>query len=242
MRQIVLDTETTGLDAAHGDRIIEVGAVELKDRKLTGQTFHVYLNPERTIEDGAFDVHGISNEFLADKPRFGEIAAELIQFVRGGELIIHNAPFDTGFLNAEFAILGKRWGRIEDYCNIVDSLRIARDKHPGQKNSLDALCSRYLVDNSGREYHGALLDARILAEVYLAMTGGQTSLLLLDEPLRGAAGGAEKTTWSRNERMALRIIQPNAAELELHNRSLSVIDKASGGKCIWRSALPDAPS
>lgn len=239
MRQIVLDTETTGLDAAHGDRIIEIGAVELKDRKLSSQTFHVYLNPERPIEDGAFDVHGISNEFLADKPRFGEIATDLIKFLRGGELIIHNAPFDTGFLNAELAILGKRWGRIEDYCNIVDSLRIARDKHPGQKNSLDALCSRYAVDNSGREYHGALLDARILAEVYLAMTGGQTSLLLQEEPLLGASG-SEKTSWSQKERPALRVIQPDEAELESHHRRLSVIDKASGGKCIWNSSLPVA--
>lgn len=238
MRQIVLDTETTGLDATHGDRIIEIGALELKDRKLSGQTFHVYLNPERPIEDGAFDVHGISNEFLADKPRFGEIAADLIQFLRGGELIIHNAPFDTGFLNAELAILGKRWGRIEDYCIIVDSLRIARDKHPGQKNSLNALCSRYAVDNSGREYHGALLDARILAEVYLAMTGGQTSLLLQEEPLLGATG-FEKTSWSRKERLALRVIQPDKTELESHRHRLSLIEKASGGKCIWNSPLPE---
>ena len=239
MRQIVLDTETTGLDATHGDRIIEIGAVELRDRKLTGQTFHVYLNPERPIEDGAFDVHGISSEFLANKPRFGEIAAELIQFIRDCELIIHNAPFDTGFLNAELAILGKRWGRIEDYCNIVDSLRIARDKHPGQKNSLDALCSRYAVDNSGREYHGALLDARILAEVYLTMTGGQTSLLLQEVPLQGATG-SEKPSWTLKERPALRVIRPNEAELESHRRSLSVIDKTSGGKCVWDSVLPES--
>src|SRR3990172_7642322 len=232
MRQIVLDTETTGLETTRGDRIIEIGAVELKDRKITGQTFHVYLNPDRDIEDGAFEVHGISSEFLADKPRFSDIASEFIQFIRGSELIIHNAPFDTGFINAELALLGKRWGCVGDYCSIVDSLRIARDKHPGQKNSLDALCARYKIDNSGRALHGALLDAQILADVYLAMTGGQTSLLL-SEASNHSMPRDSYSTLLQKDRPVIRVIQPDESECELHRQRLAMIDRESGGNCIW---------
>ncbi len=175
MRQIVLDTETTGLEVGQGHRIIEIGGVEIIDRRLTGRHFHKYVNPERHIDDGAFEVHGISQDFLADKPRFAEVAEEFLAFVRGAELIIHNAPFDVAFLDAELARLDGELcvGRI---CRITDSLAMARHKHPGQKNSLDALCRRYQVDNSARELHGALLDAEILADVYLSMTGGQTLL------------------------------------------------------------------
>ena len=239
MRQIVLDTETTGLETARGDRIIEIGAVELKDRKITGKTFHVYLNPDRDIEDGAYEVHGISSDFLVDKPRFSEIAAEFIQFIRGSELIIHNAPFDTGFINAEFTLLGKRWGSIEDYCSIVDSLRIARDKHPGQKNSLDALCVRYKIDNSGRDLHGALLDAQILADVYLAMTGGQTSLLLSEASNHGMLRDNDFTLL-RKDRPAIRVIQPDESEYESHRQRLAAIDRESGGNCVWIRMDPDA--
>ncbi|WP_419421046.1 DNA polymerase III subunit epsilon [Legionella sp. D16C41] len=175
MRQIVLDTETTGIDPQSGHRIIEIGCVELIDRKLTGNNYHVYLNPEREVDEGAFRVHGISTEFLADKPKFCEIAEELLIFIKDAELIIHNAAFDIGFLNAELTLLN--WPhQLNNYCKVLDTLLLAREKHPGQRNSLDALCKRYEIDNSNRQLHGALLDAEILALVYLAMTGGQTSL------------------------------------------------------------------
>jgi len=176
MKQIVLDTETTGLEPKHGHRIIEIGCVEIINRRNTDQHFHQYLNPDREIDDGAFDVHGISNEFLSDKPRFADIAQEFIDFIRDSELIIHNAPFDVGFLNAELEKLGKKWGKVEDYCSVVDTLLLAREKHPGQKNNLDALCKRYEIDNSQRDLHGALLDAQILLDVYLKMTGGQSAM------------------------------------------------------------------
>ncbi|MGQ3887408.1 DNA polymerase III subunit epsilon [Legionella sp. CNM-1927-20] len=175
MRQIVLDTETTGIDPQNGHRIIEIGCVELIDRKLTGNNYHVYLNPEREVDEGAFKVHGISTEFLADKPKFCDIAEELLTFIKDAELIIHNAAFDMAFLNAELTLLN--WPhQLHNYCKVLDTLLLAREKHPGQRNSLDALCKRYEIDNSNRQLHGALLDAEILALVYLAMTGGQTSL------------------------------------------------------------------
>lgn len=175
MRQIVLDTETTGIGHELGHRIIEIGCVELQDRKLTGNHFHVYLNPQRAVDEGAFRVHGISTEFLQDKPLFKDIADEFMRFVEGTELIIHNAPFDMGFLNAELALIN--WPvLLKDYCTVFDTLVLAREKHPGQRNSLDALCKRYEIDNSNRTLHGALLDAEILASVYLAMTGGQANL------------------------------------------------------------------
>ncbi|MCE3043739.1 DNA polymerase III subunit epsilon [Legionella sp. 16cNR16C] len=175
MRQIVLDTETTGISHDAGHRIIEIGCVELLDRKLTGKHYHVYINPEREVDEGAFRVHGISTEFLKDKPRFSEIADEFLNFICDSELIIHNAPFDVGFINAELGHL-KHPHRLDKYCMVLDTLVMAKEKHPGQRNSLDALCKRYEIDNSHRQFHGALLDAEILAFVYLAMTGGQTSL------------------------------------------------------------------
>ncbi len=175
MRQIALDTETTGLDPASGHRVIEIGCIELVNRKFTGRHFHVYLNPDREVDAGAFRVHGISSQFLQDKPRFNDVLPDLIQFIDKAELIIHNAPFDVGFLNAELGLLNHA-SRLHDYCSVLDTLEMAREKHPGQRNSLDALCKRYHVDNSNRQLHGALLDAEILAFVYLAMTGGQTQL------------------------------------------------------------------
>lgn len=236
MRQIVLDTETTGLDPLQEHRIIEIGCVEIHNRRLTGNTFHYYLNPDREIEDGAYEVHGISNESLADKPRFAEIAREFVDFISDSELIIHNAPFDVGFLNAEFALLGSEWGRVEDYCEIVDTLMLARDRHPGQKNSLDALCQRYEVDNSQRDLHGALLDARILVDVYLAMTGGQTALSLDDH----AAGLTMRTPEIREvdpDRPRLPVIQPDKEELAAHQDRLDAIEAASGEKSVWRRVM-----
>lgn len=176
MRQIVLDTETTGLEVSQGHRIIEIGCIELVNRRVTGNHWHHYINPGREIDSGAFEVHGISTEFLQDKQRFAELAEEFRDYVAGAELVIHNAPFDIGFLNNELALLDPPLAALEETCSILDTLLLARQKHPGQKNNLDALCKRYGIDNSNRSLHGALLDARILADVYLAMTGGQTSL------------------------------------------------------------------
>ena len=177
MRQIVLDTETTGLEPSQGHRVIEIGCVELEQRKLTGNHYHQYINPEREVEQGALDVHGISNEFLSEKPLFITVVDDFLDYIKGAELVIHNAPFDVGFLNHELKIAGqvqgKSYGTINDYCTVLDTLEVARKKHPGQKNSLDALCKRYMVDNSQRDLHGALLDSEILADVYLLMTGGQ---------------------------------------------------------------------
>ena len=187
MRQIVLDTETTGIDPNDGHRIIEIGCVELVGRKLTGRHFHRYINPEREVEAGAIEVHGITNEMLADKPLFSAVAEEFLDFVRGAELVIHNAPFDVGFLDMELARLPGRQPKLAEICGVVDTLVMARQKHPGQRNSLDALCQRYYVDNSQRDLHGALLDAEILADVYLIMTGGQTNLALAGED--GNEGG-----------------------------------------------------
>ena len=233
MRQIVLDTETTGLEPKGGHRIIEVGCVEMINRRKTDKHFHEYLNPEREVDEGAYEVHGLSNEFLADKPLFVDIARDFIDFVRDSELIIHNAPFDVEFINAELAKLGTAWGEIEDYCKITDSLTMARKAHPGQKNSLDALCSRYEIDNSARDLHGALLDAQILMDVYLAMTREQASFLLDTEETQN---GDTSTTYKRldKERQPLKIIKPNAEELTAHERRLDVIDKESGGNCLWK--------
>lgn len=228
MRQIVLDTETTGLDFRLGDRIIEIGCVELLNRKLTGQRFHRYINPVREVEAGALAVHGLSNEFLLDKPVFGEIVAEFIEFIRGAQLVIHNAAFDVGFLNNELAL--QRLMPLEHACvGIVDTLRMARDLHPGRRNSLDALCERYAIDNSGRTQHGALLDAELLAEVYLAMTRGQESLIM--ELDAGPTLGCE--TEPSREKAPLRVVRADAAELVEHARLLAEIDKESGGNCVW---------
>lgn len=230
-RQIILDTETTGLEPGDGHRIIEIGCVEIRNRRRSDRMFHQYLNPDRAIEDGAFEVHGISNEFLADKPVFADIAQDLIDFIRDSEIIIHNAPFDVAFINAELKRLGKKWGRLEDYCRITDTLVMARELHPGQKNSLDALCSRYQIDNSQRDLHGALLDAQILLDVYLAMTGGQGSLSLEDE--KTGPGNTVSHTMLDRDRGPLRLIAPTEEELLAHRQRLEAIDKDSGGKCVW---------
>ena len=231
LRQIVLDTETTGLEHADGHRIIEIGCLEIHDRRVTDRHFHVFLNPDREIESGALQVHGISNEFLADKPRFGDIVDEFLDFIAGAELIIHNAPFDVGFLNAELARLSRpEKVLIEDMAGILDTVVLARELHPGQRVSLDALCKRYEVDNSGRELHGALLDAELLAEVYLAMTGGQVVLgLELQLPSTDAtcSGGAEEIDYA-----SLVVARATPAEQAAHRARLEAI-KASSGSCLW---------
>lgn len=234
MRQIVLDTETTGLEPAEGHRVIELGCFELSHRRPTGRTFHEYLNPERAVDAEAVEVHGLDDAFLADKPRFGDVAQAFFEFIAGAELIIHNAPFDVGFLNHELALLGEAWGRIEDHCRIMDTLALAREMHPGQRNSLDALCRRYGIDNAQRTLHGALLDAEILAEVYLAMTGGQASLGLGDGA--GAGGGPAQRGIRRlpTERPRLRVVAPDDRERAEHEAWLERLDEAAGGACVWR--------
>lgn len=233
MRQVVLDTETTGLEPAGGHRIIEIGCVELVNRRLTGHHYHQYLQPDREIDAGALEVHGISNEFLADKPRFIEVAEVFLGFIKGAELIIHNAPFDVGFINHEFGMLGPSWGAIADHCGVVDTLALARQLHPGQKNNLDALCKRYGIDNSHRDLHGALLDAEILADVYLAMTGGQVALSLEDAHSRLAVSGKAARKLDA-QRPPLKVVRAAAEELVAHERRLDAIDKESGGNCLWR--------
>jgi len=230
MRQIVLDTETTGLEPEQGHRVIEIGAVELIDRRLTGRNFHRYLNPERDIDAGALEVHGLSSEFLADKPRFAEIAESFQAFVEGAELIIHNAPFDLGFLDYEFALLGAGGPAWSEAYGVIDTLVMARDLHPGQRNSLDALCKRYEVDNASRTLHGALLDSEILAEVYLAMTGGQVDLGLSLEARPDPAALADAL--EPVQRPALKVLRANTEEVERHEARLAAIREASG-TCLW---------
>lgn len=229
MRLVVLDTETTGLNAKLGDRIIEVGCVEILNRRLTENRFHRYVNPERESEDGALKVHGITGEFLQDKPKFGEVVAEFLDYIRGAELVIHNAAFDVEFLNRELDLAGLP--PIDEHCaGIVDTLRLAKDLHPGKRNSLDALCERYQINNSRRTLHGALLDAELLAEVYLAMTRGQDSLALaldpLPEPARHGSDGAA-------ERPRLLVVAASEAELAEHERVLAGIERDSKGRCVW---------
>jgi DNA polymerase-3 subunit epsilon len=232
MRQIVLDTETTGLEPAQGHRIIEIGCVEIVNRRPTDAHFHRYLQPDRTIDAAAIEVHGITNEFLVDKPRFAEIEQEFLSFVRGAELIIHNAPFDVGFLNHELSLSGGGAGRLEDFCTVLDTLQMARQAHPGQRNSLDALCKRYRIDNSQRTLHGALLDAEILADVYLSMTGGQVALSLDAEAMRDEVKSEAKVNLSR-ERPPLVVIRSTLEEQAAHRRYLAGLDKSSGGACLW---------
>ena len=225
----MLDTETTGLEPSQGHRIIEIGCVELVNRKLTGKHFHQYLNPERGIDPGAIEVHGITNEFLVGKPVFADIAGEFLDYVNGAELIIHNAAFDIGFLDYELSRIEGMQTRMESVCQVVDTLKIARHKHPGQHNSLDALCRRYEVDNSQRELHGALLDAEILADVYLVMTGGQTTLELADnEADENVAGGATQLRRLPPGRPPLRVIRASAEEGAEHLKFVQVIVDAAG--------------
>ena len=237
-RQIVLDTETTGLDVGQGHRIIEVGCVELVNRRPTGKVFHHYVNPNREIDAGAAAVHGITLAKLHDKPRFEQIAEEFLAFVGDAELVIHNAPFDVGFLDEELRLHALRSGgervKLRSRCRVLDTLALAKEMHPGQRNGLDALCKRYAVDNSHREYHGALLDARILADVYLAMTGGQ-SALQLDDAARQALDHAVTAQPVERAAGALPVIAATAEELAAHDKMLALIAKASGGKTIWKS-------
>ncbi|MDM8562748.1 DNA polymerase III subunit epsilon [Candidatus Marithioploca araucensis] len=230
MRQIVLDTETTGLEPKN-HRIIEIGCIEISNRRLTEKRFHYYLQPDRKIDAEASTVHGITDQFLQDKPRFADIVNEFMAFIKDAELIIHNAEFDVGFINHELNLLNQNFKPLDQYCKITDSLALARKRHPGQKNNLDALCKRYNVDNSNRQLHGAVLDAEILAEVYLAMTGGQVSLLVQQNNVQSNGDSVIKRI--SGNRAALTVIAPTDEELEAHEQRLAAIDKASGGKCLW---------
>ena len=234
MRQVILDTETTGLEPEAGHRVIEIGCYELVQRRPTGRTFHEYLNPGRPVDPDAVEVHGLTDAFLADKPRFADVAQAFVAFVSGAEVIIHNAPFDVGFLDHELGRLGDAWGRLEDHCEVTDSLALARRRHPGQRNSLDALCKRYGVDNSSRALHGALLDAEILAEVYLALTGGQVRLHLAAEETGTGARSAEAVRAVAADRPKLPVIAPDAEEAAAHEAWLERLDAAAGGACVWR--------
>lgn len=233
MRQVILDTETTGLEPELGHRIIEIGCIEVVNRRRTGRVFQRYLWPDREIDPGALQVHGLTEEFLKGQPRFAEIADELLEFIRGAELIIHNAPFDVAFLDAELALLTGERGRIADHCSVLDTLQMARQMHPGQRNGLDALCKRYSVDNSQRELHGALLDADLLLEVYLAMTGGQGALTLGEAD--DTVAKQSKVKRAKRPRGPLLVRRADAEELAAHERRLAALDKASGGKTLWRT-------
>jgi len=229
IRQVVLDTETTGLNPREGHKIIEIGCVELINRRLTSNTFHVYINPDREIDAGAIEVHGITNEFLQDKPRFKDIVDDYLAFTEGAELIIHNAPFDVGFLNHELARLKGAKTTVEEHSTVFDTLPFARKKYPGARASLDALCKRFGIDNSHRELHGALLDAEILADVYLAMTGGQFSLMDFDQ---GEDVKKQQVVLLSADRPRLKVIACSEQELEAHVKRLEAIEKASGA-CLW---------
>jgi len=234
-RQIILDTETTGLDAALGHRILEVAAVELNDRRLSGNHLHRYINPGRASDDGALQVHGLTEDFLRDKPKFREISAELLDFINGAELVIHNASFDLSFLNHEFALINLK--QVKHYCpSVIDTLALARELHPGKRNNLDALCDRYQIDNSKRTLHGALLDANLLAEVYLAMTRGQNSLMIDMAPAPKTAAATRRAAGQ----LELVVLAPSAEELDAHEKQLAELDKASNGATLWRKLAPDA--
>jgi DNA polymerase-3 subunit epsilon len=233
MRQVVLDTETTGLEVDQQHRVIEIGCVELFNRRLTGRTYHRYLNPQRDIDLGAQQVHGLTRQKLAREPTFSEVHPEFLDFIRDAELIIHNAPFDIAFLNAELARI-ELARKVEELCRVLDTLALARQMHPGQRNSLDALCKRYSVDNSHRDYHGALLDARILAEVYLAMTGGQAMLTLSAESDLGAARARRAAPARYANGARIIVIRPTESEMAAHEHVLALLDKESGGRTVWR--------
>lgn len=239
MRQIVLDTETTGLEPSEGHRIIEIGCIEILDRRITRSSFHSYINPEREVEAGALEVHGIDNRFLKDKPHFHEVASAFLKYVDGAELVIHNAAFDVGFINHELRLMRNPVEDIASVCRVLDTLDLARRQHPGQKNSLDALCKRYSVDNSGREYHGALLDAQLLAEVYLAMTGGQAALVLDTEANSGVFGPTASRRLVRAG-LELRVLHATPEERAAHETKLKEIDRASGGRTLWPANPPSS--
>lgn len=232
LRQVVLDTETTGLDPQQGHRVIEIGCVEIENRRLTGKRFHRYLNPARKIDAAAIEVHGLTTEFLSDKPRFSQIEAELLEFITGAELIIHNAPFDLAFLNYELSLTGSEVNNLDALCSVLDTLVLAREKHPGQRNNLDALCKRYNVDNTHRQLHGALLDAEILADVYLLMTSGQSSFALKEETRKTGVQNSRKRKLDP-KRASLKIIRATADEISLHEERLQEIQKKSDQKCLW---------
>ncbi|UXI01883.1 DNA polymerase III subunit epsilon [Photobacterium sp. TY1-4] len=236
-RIIVFDTETTGMNMTgphyEGHCIIEIGAVEIINRKLTGNSFHVYIKPDRTIDAEAIDVHGITDEFLQDKPTYAEVHDEFMDFIRGAELVAHNAPFDIGFMDYEFGKLNRGLGKTEDFCKVTDTLAMAKRLFPGKRNNLDVLCSRYGIDNSHRTLHGALLDAEILADVYLMMTGGQTSLALSSGEEESDAGAENAIRRLASGRKSLKIIRPSADELQAHDARLDLIEK-SGGAPMWR--------
>lgn len=232
-RQIILDTETTGLSPQQGHRLIEIGCLEMINRRLTKNRFHFYINPLREIDEGAVKVHGITTEFLKDKPTFDKIAADLFSFLEGAELIIHNAPFDIGFLNAEFERINKKWIPITGFCGVIDTLPMARRAHPGQQNTLDALCRRYGVNNTHRDLHGALIDAALLAEVYLLMTGGQTQLFSIDvDDEKNDVVVMSDQKLQRSQKV-LPIVMASADELMSHELFLDKLAKK--GKCVWRS-------
>jgi DNA polymerase-3 subunit epsilon len=233
MRQIILDTETTGLEADRGHRIIEIGCVELVNRRLTGRRFHRYLNPDRDIDEGALAVHGISRAQLEGEQRFHEVAGELLAFCEGAELVIHNAAFDIGFLDAELKRLPGEFKPVQARCRVLDTLTLARELHPGQRNSLDALCKRYSIDNSHRDLHGALLDADLLLEVYLAMTGGQGALVLDDKAT--GAGVVRVAAKAARPEGTLVVRRASTEELAAHAAMLALLDKKSGGKTAWRA-------
>ena len=232
MRQIILDTETTGLDPADGHRIIEIGCVEMVGRRLTGNNYHQYLQPDREIDAGAIEVHGITNEFLADKPRFADIVGDFVEYIEGAELVIHNAPFDVGFINHELRRCELK-RQVADLCGVLDTLALARKLHPGQKNNLDALCRRYDIDNTHRDLHGALLDAEILADVYLAMTGGQVALSLGSADAGNRDDGAEEIRRLAADRPPLPVIRASDEELAEHRARLQAIAAAAGGLSVW---------
>ncbi|MDP0589694.1 MAG: DNA polymerase III subunit epsilon [Candidatus Endonucleobacter bathymodioli] len=232
MKQIVLDTETTGISPSQGHRIVEIGCVEIVNRKITGKHYQAYINPQYVMGDEVMKIHGITNEFLQDKPLFSAIADKFFELINGSELIIHNAPFDLGFINNEFKLLGSDNVRVEDYCSITDTLVMARSKHPGQKNNLDALCKRYQINNSSRTFHGALLDSQILAEVYLAMTGGQRLLSLGNDEEKELGDKSSMVRRLSPDRRPCKIIKAAPDELERHQKKLAAINNKAG-TCLW---------
>jgi DNA polymerase III subunit epsilon len=233
MRQIILDTETTGLSWEKGNRVVEIGCVELLERRRSGNVFQCYINPEREMEVGAQEVTGLTREFLADKPKFASIVHEFLDYVRGAELIIHNAAFDVGFLNYELSLLGEAYGKITDHCKVLDSLQMARERYPGQRNSLDALCKRLSVDNEHRKLHGALLDAELLTDVYLALTSGQGDLSFASAGASASTSRAVDSNISSVNLGALSVRRADEQELQAHQKRLEGLQKKSGGQCVW---------